>query len=436
MKKNFTLNVKQIFDLALENQNKKNLIQAKKLYKKVIEIDPKLLEAQYNLGVISEEFKNYDEAIKYFNKVINLNPSFIYSYNNLGLIYNKLGKYKKSIEYLTKLKKLNPQYVNTYNNLGIAYLSLGQYKNAIENFIFALNIDEKNSSSLYNLIQALRFYIPETNNPIIEVSKNLKDLNKNINFEKLLINQNDLVSFFNSAYFHKNKIKNLSFSNFFETQIYRQNTIDLNCGRHHDVFNRRNIIPKFCFGCFKVQIEPINILNLIKLYLIFDNFNFPQNNLRKCLIELRPGIQGTYKGIIYCSSLEEAEKVLIDLSPLLDKYLKYKSNIRRGCSEFYSVFPKFKNIKKNENDFMKYQEKWRKIENYEDRNNPYKKSTLLNSLQGLSVSDLMIIDQWLYYASIIGDKSIQDLKLPIVKSDYIDYKMTNQKEFRISEFES
>ena len=40
------------------------------------------------------------------------------------------------------------------------------------------------------------------------------------------------------------------------------------------------------------------------------DFKFPQNNIRKCLIELRPDVKGLYKGIIYCSSLDEAEKVL------------------------------------------------------------------------------------------------------------------------------
>ena len=434
MTNKLNINTKQIFNLALQYQNQKNFKEAKKLYKKLIRIEPKLIEAQYNLGVIYEETKNYDEAIKYFKKTINLNPLFIYSYNNLGLIYNKLGKYKVSIEYLTRLKKINPSYINVYNNLGVAYSSLGQYEMAIKNYIFALNIDKKNSNSLYNLIQALRFCIPKIKNPIIEISKDLINLNKNVKLEKLLISNNVLSSFLSSAYFYKNKIKNLNFSNFFETQVYRQNTIDLNCSRHHNVFNKRKIIPKFCFGCFKVQIEPINVLNLIKLYLIFDKFKFPQNNLRKCLIELRPDIKGLYKGIIYCSSISEAEKVLEDLSPMLNKYLKYKFTIRRGCSEFYSVFPEFKNAK-NKNNLMKYNDEWKKIEFNEDKNNDNNKPVLLDSLQGVSVSDLMIIDNWLNYANIIGDKSFEDLKLQITKSEYIEYKMTNQKEFRIKQFQ-
>ena len=75
---------------------------------------------------------------------------------------------------------------------------------------------------------------------------------------------------------------------FYETQIFRRNSINLNCERHHKAFNEFNIIPKFCFSCFKVQIEPKNILELFKLFFIFDKLELPKNNTRKCTVELRP----------------------------------------------------------------------------------------------------------------------------------------------------
>ena len=41
-----------------------------------------------------------------------------------------------------------------------------------------------------------------------------------------------------------------------ESQIFRRNSVDLNCNRHMSVFNTHSIIPEFCFGCYKVQVEP------------------------------------------------------------------------------------------------------------------------------------------------------------------------------------
>ena len=57
---------------------------------------------------------------------------------------------------------------------------------------------------------------------------------------------------------------------FEETQIYRKNSEDLNCKRHFKVFNKFNIIPKFCFSCLRLN-KSKNI-DLIKLF-NFDNMN-------------------------------------------------------------------------------------------------------------------------------------------------------------------
>ena len=430
----FTLNIKQVFGLALDMQKRKKFDEAKKLYQKVLENNPKIIEAQYNLGVVYEQFNQNENAIQCYRKAINLNPSFIYSYNNLGLIFHKLGQYSKSIEYFDKILEINPNYVNAYNNLGIINVDQGKYKEAIEYFLKALKIENKNQNALNNLIFALNFYTPNNKNSIIILNNELKKLNKSFNIKKKLMDNKYLSIFLKNALHLKNKDKDLVNSNFIETQIYRKNLINLNCERHHNIFNKKNIVPNFCFSCFKIQIEPSNIINLIKLYLIFDNFKFKKNNLRKCLIELRPEITGTYKGIIYCSSAEEAEEILKDISPTLVKTIKYKSSIRRGCSEFYKSFPNFKIIKRDDVGFMEYDKKWDKIEQQEDLNKPHKKITLSNSLSGLSISDVMIIDKWLYYANIIGDKSFEKLGLNFNRSEYIDYKIKNQKEFRKKQF--
>jgi hypothetical protein len=52
------------------------------------------------------------------------------------------------------------------------------------------------------------------------------------------------------------------------SQVYRRNSTNLNCKRHKNIFNKFNIIPKFCFGCYKVQVEPKSIIELIKLFVI------------------------------------------------------------------------------------------------------------------------------------------------------------------------
>ncbi len=398
MKEKIKLNIKQVFDLAFQNQSKKKFDLAKKLYEKVIEIDPNIINAQFNLGIIYEELNEVENAIKCYEKTIQIDPLFIKSYNNLGLIYVDLGNYKKAIDYFILALKKNSEYENI----------------------------------IINLINALTHYSPNIDHPIIDADKNIKQLGNIIILDDLL-DKNKLKIFFEDINKIKSKIENkiLNFSN---SQVFRRNSINYNCERHHDVFNKFNIIPRSCFDCFKIQIEPANVVELIKLSFIFDRFQFPNNNWRKCMIELRPSVSGTYKGLIYCNSYKEMDKILKDISPILKKYLKYKIITKRGCSEFYKSYPNYKIVDENNSDHMGYDLNWKKLEIEADLKRNSKELKLISSLSGLSLSDVLTMNQWLNYANLIEDKSYYDIGLEPSYSEFIHKKMSHQTEFRRKQF--
>ena len=253
----------------------------------------------------------------------------------------------------------------------------------------------------------------------------LKDFSKNENLSIFFKKSNEIL---NSI---KDEIEDIEY---IETQTYRRNSFDLNCKRHHKVFKQNQIIPKYCFSCFKIQIEPKNILELIKLFFIFDNFKFPNNNWRKCMIELRPEVSGTYKGLIYCSSVDEANKILNDINPTLNFFMINKVSIKRGCSEFYKPFPDFKQISKKEPNFMNYKNEWLNIEKTEDAKEVFNQKKFLETISGLSISDFLIMNNWANYAKLIGDLTYKDLYSDFIYSDYVIKKISNQLEFRRNEF--
>ena len=92
-------------------------------------------------------------------------------------------------------------------------------------------------------------------------------------------------------------------------QIPRGGKEYLNCERAFDIFENYNVMPEYCFNCYKVQIDPKNVIELIKLHFLFDILYFENQNLRKCMIDLRKNVKGIYKGFIYCTTLEEARKI-------------------------------------------------------------------------------------------------------------------------------
>ena len=468
MKKYNELNTEELFNLAVQHQKVNNLNQAKKIYKKILSYKPKFIEAHRNLGLIFQKLNEIEEAQKCYEEAIKINPNLamvqynlalIYEqvgednkaqicyekvieinsdipdvHNNLGLLLQKKGRQKEAKKCFERAIEINPRYANAYNNLGTLDVEYGKYKEAINNFSLALIYDNNVKYAKENIISSLTFCDTNNNNSIVVANNSLKKLYKDFDFEKKLKTKNLAALFQKSYQIIDNAKKDLKEIDYIETQTYRRNSQNLDCERHHDVFNQSNIIPKFCFSCFKIQIEPQNVKELIKLFFIFDNLKLPKNNWRKCMIEMRSGVSGSYKGFVYCSSMEEATKILNIIDSILKKYLKYNVSIKRGCTEFYKIFPNFKETEVKANSFMNYDERWKEIETQSDIKKGLKQKKLVNTIPGFSISDLLIINNWLIYAMLINDSSYKDISLKLLRSEHVSQKLSNQIEFRRKQF--
>ena len=216
------------------------------------------------------------------------------------------------------------------------------------------------------------------------------------------------------------------------SQIHRESKLKYDkCLRHFEVFNTFNVIPKNCFDCYKIQILPRNVIELIKLYIVFDNLNLKINLTRKCMIEFRENIKEPYKGFIYCVGIEEAKKTLKLLNPILDKSINKEVPrlIKRGCSEFAMSYPEYKETNSKDKDFMTYNEDWLVKENIIDEKLsriPQQNVIEDETLQGIGIKDAIILYNWLYYAKKIGDQSYKIICEKPNYSKYIDGKLTDK----------
>tara|TARA_Y100000591_G_C21792809_1_gene677552 strand:+ start:47 stop:1360 length:1314 start_codon:yes stop_codon:yes gene_type:complete len=426
--------VKEAFELGLQMQKEKNFKEAIKYYEKVIKIDPSIVFAYYNLGLIYEKLGNLEVAKEYYHRAINSEPLFVHSYTNLGIISQKEGAKEKAIEYFGKVIDIDPNNFNSYNNLGLVYASLGKYDKAVDSYFKSLKIKENNIVAIKSLIFLLTYYIPETNHPLVKANNKLRLLQKKYSLTDLLKTNTLSLILRSSLNILNNLSININNLDFFETQAYRRNPRDLNCDYHHKVFNQSKIIPKFCFACFKIQIEPKNVLDLIRLFFIFDNLKLSKNNQRKCMVEFRNEVSGLYKGMIYCASFEEAKEILLEITPKLKNNLEFKAEIKRGCSEFYNLFPNYKVSDPDNRNFMDYDKNWEQIEENTKITRNFNTIKLNNSVSGLSISDFLIIIQWLNYAKMIGDLTYKEINLDFFNSRFIDHQLMKQVEFRKKEF--
>jgi hypothetical protein len=160
---------------------------------------------------------------------------------------------------------------------------------------------------------------------------------------------------------------------------------------------------------------------MIKLFLLFDWIDLSANNTRKCMVELRDKIPGFYKGLIYCSSLNEAEVIFSIISTHVSELIdpEVPCSIKRGCSEFAQAYPDYGHIEKNGAvALMDYRDEWEAIEN--DFDAYHKSDRPLNgasTIKGLSLSDFLTIKNWIGYARGIGDPSVTVLSFEQIGSD-------------------
>ena len=415
------------------NSNKSNLskdqIDAVKLsikqkkYDRALELLNTISNKESNLDLVNRikgsvylYKKDWEKSLLYYQKIDNKN-NFNIS-NNMGVAFYKLGKFVEASAMFKEAISFNNKYIPAYENLSLTQKLLGNYELSINCILQGLKLMPNNNKIKNYLIDILNYFEPlNEENYIINIDKKIRKLDS-LN-KKKLINDETIKDILNQS----EKIlkeSNVNF-NFNETQIFRRNKVDLNCKRHLDIFTTHKIIPKFCFSCFKVQITLDNILDLIKLYFYFNNVNLKNNNIRKCVVELRKKVDGNYKGYIFSDSLQDAKEIEKKLNNELqnEKIYLNKIEIKRGCTEYYDEFELYKDINQNVYNII-YKEDWTDIEKRFDEKYFISKindeKVYNNTLNKFNLSDFLIIKNWLLYAKIIDDDSYKK----IIKFDIND----------------
>ena len=394
------------------------------------------------VGMVNNDLCNFDESLKCFIKAIKLKPDFVEAHHNLGGMMNYLGRFGEANKSFNKALEIKPSYAKAHKSKASNLHDLGKFEEAIQSYSRALELKNDFNDAKTELINTLTFCNPkkESNNIFVTTNKLLQNSNFDYDFENKMLD-NDLIDFVKKCdAIVKKNIKNFEYN---LTQIFRRNKVDLNCERHFKIFNKFKAIPKYCFSCFKVQIEPKSVYELIKLFFIFDKVKLPNNNIKKCMIEMRPDLPGTYKGFVYCSSLEEAKEVYNILLEILNSQIDEKINmtVKRGCSEFGLAYPEYKNIDKPKDQWMKYKEEWKAKEEALDvrlhKRVTSKERVLEYSLAGITLNDVLIIRNWIMYAKKIGDnsyKKIYENDGSISMPHQIEIELSDQLPKRIKEF--
>jgi tetratricopeptide (TPR) repeat protein len=98
-----------LYAQAVQKQHEGNLTEAKDLYKQVIKIDPKNIQALNNLGVVYMNQKVYKWAAIRLNDALKIKHDYPKAHYNLACLYAQQNNREQSLYHLQKAIGLNPE---------------------------------------------------------------------------------------------------------------------------------------------------------------------------------------------------------------------------------------------------------------------------------------------------------------------------------------
>ena len=371
---------------------------------KAAELSPQDAEAYNNLGNTLRELHRLDEAERSLKQAIALNPDYAEAHNNLGATLKELGRLDEAERSLKQAIALKPDYANAHNNLGNTLQGLGRLDEAEEGYIKAMQLEPDANDAKINFVRLLSIHgsVNEIDHPAVQANNQIRQIKKPEVAGILL--DDAVISLFHcfSDVINQHQL-DLQTD---DSQIFRRNAVNLGCRRHKAIFDQFNVIPEYCFGCYKVQVEPRSLIEFMKVFVIFEQIRLPLNNIRKCMIETRHEFSGFYKGLIFCSGVEEAREIANSLEVIINQRIgaRLSVTIKRGCSEFAASYPAYNNVDNSAEKLMSFPDEWKVIEDEYDSKGGVIEATG-KTVRGFSLLDALIMRNWIVYAKGVGDPS-------------------------------
>jgi len=142
------------FQLAYAYTALKRTDDARQEYELCVTLDPKMPEAQLNLGILLLE-KLPAEAVAPLRKAVELLPSQSHPRYLLGLAQERSGDLSGAAESFQGATRLDPKDVDSLTRLGQVLLRLGRPAEAESKFRAALELQPKSPEALQGLAQSL-----------------------------------------------------------------------------------------------------------------------------------------------------------------------------------------------------------------------------------------------------------------------------------------
>jgi len=125
------LQIEKIIAEGLKLHQSGNLLEAKKFYEKVLNVQPQNFTGLQLMGLLFAQLNENNKSLEYLNSAIKINPKFVPCYVNRGITLQALKKYAEAISSYDQAISIEPSCIEAYSNKGIALHTLKKYDEAL-----------------------------------------------------------------------------------------------------------------------------------------------------------------------------------------------------------------------------------------------------------------------------------------------------------------
>lgn len=145
------MTVDEAVAFAILLQKNKQLVEARELYRRVLETVPNHPEALHYAGVLAHQQGHSDQAIALIEQSLGVAPGRADCYNNLGIVLQSTGKLPEAIDAYQHAIAIDPGHANAHSNLGVLLRAAGRPLEAEAAYRTALQLDPDHIDAYTNL---------------------------------------------------------------------------------------------------------------------------------------------------------------------------------------------------------------------------------------------------------------------------------------------
>jgi tetratricopeptide (TPR) repeat protein len=128
-----------------------DFLRATEEFKKVLALDPSLVEAEANLGLAYQSLLDYEAAARCLSHALRERPNLLGLNIIVGMDYLKLGSPEKAVPYLQHALELDPSNPDAHDAMALYHLTQENFQGAAEQYRKVADLNSDKAEALFTI---------------------------------------------------------------------------------------------------------------------------------------------------------------------------------------------------------------------------------------------------------------------------------------------